>query len=660
MRPFLVPPARGVIGMGRVPTLSIIVPIYQAGSLVGPTIESALSQTMQPVEVIVSYDESAGDLEREFDPYRDRVRLVRGIYGGKSAARNQGFGAASGDFVVNLDPHDLIHATFLEALGELAAIRPDLDILGTDAYLVPPGRANDRYYSKGWTFPTEGQRLQILRRNFLVPGALAAVRRTRFLEIGGFDETLDLLEDWDLWVRLILDGSLAGCVGEPLAHRTLRDDPVSASRIETLCDSVRVLEKAEASASLEPGEREYVLASTSEQRREIARLEIQQAFVRGEPGVRRQAVRAAFTPGHTVATRIKLASSALVPRLTGRALARREAKQERLRSDRSTSWRRVQAWTDYFRSRVYFSRIFPPRIRDARLESHIRRASATELWHSNPPQTFQEKVHHKMLSDRRPLLTTFADKVAVREYVRARVGTDILTELLLVTQDPNAVQETVLPREFALKASHGSGGCVIVADCAPSENRLPSSPAAWFRVAVSPDRLEWNRLRRICRELLVIRYKPRLEWAYRNVPPRILVEELLLQDGDLPYDYKFYVFHGRVRLVIVDIDRYGRHLRNLYSRDWEVVPVENRHSRGPEVERPSLLDEMVSIAERLGEAVDFVRVDLYALHDRVVFGEMTNYPGAGERFRPAFFDYDLGAWWSAPDYDRLPPSAGGA
>ena len=368
-----------------------------------------------------------------------------------------------------------------------------------------------------------------------------------------------------------------------------------------------------------------------------------------EPGVRRTAVRATFAPGQAPAARLKLAASALAPRIAGRALVRREAKQELLRGGRrGTRLRDVRAWTDYIRSRVYFSRLFPRRIRDARLESHTRSAAASELWHHSPPVTFNDKVRQRLLKDRRPLLTTFADKVAVREYVRAKVGGEILTELLLVTQDPNAVQETVLPREFALKASHGSGGCVLVTECAPPENQLPPSPVSWFRIAVSPDRLDWDRLRRICRELLGIRYQPRLEWAYRNVPPRILVEELLLEDGSLPNDYKFFVFQGRVRLVQVDIDRYGRHFRNLYSREWEIVPVETRHARGPEVEKPHFLDEMVSIAERLGEDMDFVRVDLYALGDRILFGELTNYPAAGNWFTPAFFDYDLGAWWSPP------------
>jgi hypothetical protein len=61
---------------------------------------------------------------------------------------------------------------------------------------------------------------------------------------------------------------------------------------------------------------------------------------------------------------------------------------------------------------------------------------------------------------------------------------------------------------------------------------------------------------------------------------------------------------------------------------------------------PEALAEFVSVAEELGRGVDFVRVDLYDLAGRVVFGELTNYPAAGvDDFRPATFDEELGTRW---------------
>src|SRR5206468_2811881 len=79
------------------------------------------------------------------------------------------------DFVAILDADDVYFPERLEALGELAAARPDLDILTSDAYLELNGRRIRRCYEGGWTFEVEDQRRAILERNFIF--GLAAVRR---------------------------------------------------------------------------------------------------------------------------------------------------------------------------------------------------------------------------------------------------------------------------------------------------------------------------------------------------------------------------------------------------------------------------------------------------------------------------------------------------
>ena len=288
------------------------------------------------------------------------------------------------------------------------------------------------------------------------------------------------------------------------------------------------------------------------------------------------------------------------------------------------------------------------RLRDAYLDRQIRRSG--RLAHPDPPTTFTHKVRYKMLNDRRPLLTQWADKVAVRDYVERKLGRDFLTDLYLVTDDAGQLQRDVLPREFALKPSHGSGACVIVGDHVPPDRALPDRPAGWVQVDVAPESLDWGRLRGLCREWLGLPYLAGLEWAYRNVPPRILVEELLLEREAVPSDYRFFVFHGRVRLVQIDMDRFEYHVRNFYSPEWDALPVEHTdRPPGPGTQRPASLGEMIRVAEALGEETDFVRVDLYTLGARIVVGELTNYPWGGTNdFKPASFDDELGAWWTLP------------
>lgn len=283
-------------------------------------------------------------------------------------------------------------------------------------------------------------------------------------------------------------------------------------------------------------------------------------------------------------------------------------------------------------------------------------------WIARPPETFSGKVRWKMLKDRRPLLTTFADKVAVRAYVARTVGAEYLTTAYAVTDDVAELERGRLPREFVAKASHGSGGVWIVSDDAPEGMHIEgSAPAeapdpgdAWHRILTRPDALDWDTLRSTLGAWLSMRFR-RPEWAYVDVPPRILVEEVLKgANGDLAREYKIFVFHGEPRVVQVHTDRFGEHRQNLYLRDWTPLAVHYRYPPSPDPEpRPASLDQMLGVAAALGRETDFVRVDLYDADGRIVFGELTSYPDAGDcQFVPESFDEDLGRWWTLPSSYR--------
>jgi hypothetical protein len=131
----------------------------------------------------------------------------------------------------------------------------------------------------------------------------------------------------------------------------------------------------------------------------------------------------------------------------------------------------------------------------------------------------------------------------------------------------------------------------------------------------------------------------------------VLVEELLrTKDGRHPPEYKLFVVHGRVEVLYVDRDRFVDHRRNFYSRDWEPLDIrKDRYAVGEPQPRPDSFDRVLEIAERLGEDTDFVRVDLYDVDGRVVFGELTNYPSAGyKNWSPPSYDLELGRKWTLP------------
>lgn len=272
-----------------------------------------------------------------------------------------------------------------------------------------------------------------------------------------------------------------------------------------------------------------------------------------------------------------------------------------------------------------------------------------------------------MAYDRRPILTMLADKVEVRKYVQERVGDDYLSEIFDVYEVLTTTRPDNLPRNYVIKANHGSGAAVFVWDEAPRQ-QLPSDlrRVTWERFFVHPETLEWDRLRKLADKWVSQNFfwsPGRLpEWAYQAIPPRIMIEELLLDaQGELPSDYKFFMFDGECHLIQHDLMRFSGHLRDIYSPAWDRLPIRFLYKNSLEgSQKPNGLDEMLTVARALSDGMDFVRVDLYETDKGVKFGEMTNYPDAGYgRFEPASFDLWLGSHWQLPSVQKVDAERGG-
>ena len=224
------------------------------------------------------------------------------------------------------------------------------------------------------------------------------------------------------------------------------------------------------------------------------------------------------------------------------------------------------------------------------------------------PRSFNERVTAYKLKRRDALLAYTADKYLVRDYVRSRVGSRYLSRIIGNWHHPDEVDLSGVEVPFMLKGSHGCGFNLPIQSGIDKE-RVNANVRRWHNTNY---------------------YWYRREWAYRYLKPRFFVEEWLGKGGVPPTDYKFFVCVGRVRAVQVDLERTSRHRRALMTPDWQMLDmiyVYPRPATAPE--KPERLDEMMEIAEILGEEFEFVRVDLYDLGDRVVFGELTHYPQSG-------------------------------
>ena len=258
---------------------------------------------------------------------------------------------------------------------------------------------------------------------------------------------------------------------------------------------------------------------------------------------------------------------------------------------------------------------------------------------SRDPRTFNDRLVFKMVHDRRPMLTHVADKVLAREYISSIVGGDQLAMCMAVASAPEEIDWEELPREHVVKVNHGSGGIVMITDDAEEDAHLPTvgSRVGWARFRVKPENAHPDRIMDLCRHWLTLNYswargRPTVQWCYQDIAPRILVEELLRDvRGCHPQEYRIFVINGSVAFAQAEIDTFGDHRTAVMSPEWEMLPV--KFMDPPPDEAPAQPDrwpEMVGLAESLARPIiDFVRVDMYDLGDRIVVGELTHYPSGG-------------------------------
>jgi len=246
------------------------------------------------------------------------------------------------------------------------------------------------------------------------------------------------------------------------------------------------------------------------------------------------------------------------------------------------------------------------------------------------PRTFNEMLMHRKFVKPLPNSAMLADKWQVREFVRSRLGSHLLNDVLCVTDDPDKIEFDGLPNAFVIKMNNASSRTLLIFD---------------------KDKTDIASVREKLRHWLAQPFGYLSgETFYLDIKPLILVERLIGDGIHSPDDYKFHVFHGRVAYVEVHEDRFNadqsKHTARFYDRDWKPQDFTNGEPLGPIAPRPPTFATMVAAAECLAADIDYIRVDLYSTDERVIFGELTLVPAYGHApFSPRDVDFHFGALW---------------
>ena len=245
------------------------------------------------------------------------------------------------------------------------------------------------------------------------------------------------------------------------------------------------------------------------------------------------------------------------------------------------------------------------------------------------PKTFNEKIQWLKVFEKNKEIIDLTDKYKVRNYVKEKVGKKFLNELIKIYDFPSDIDFKVLPKKFALKLNHGSGWNIICDD----KDKISISES----IRKLHDWFHYNY------------YKCGYEWNYQGIVPKILLESFIESpDGKDLIDYKIFCFNGNPKYIQIDVDRFSNHTRCFYNEKWskQNFTVHYPLYKG-KVSKPINFDKMLYIANKLSNGLKFVRVDLYNVNGRIIFGEMTFYPGNGfEKFYPNKYDNILGNYLS--------------
>jgi O-antigen/teichoic acid export membrane protein len=299
------------------PLFSVVIAAYQAAEFVGNAIESALEQDPPPLEVIVSDDGSTDDLAAAVARFGDAVRLIRIEHGGEAAAKNAGAAAARGEFLSFLDADDRYLPGRFAAIAGVIAREPAVDLVTTDANLVYEGRTVGRAYGDSFLFVFDDQREAILRHNFILGNA--AIRRSRFEELGGFDPAVKHTTDWEFCIRLILTGSKVDFIDEPFAEYHLHPAGMSASRVAMSQGRLATLDKTARRSDLSPAERQVLERTRAREELRLAREQMKAALLEGTPAeARRAGLRVLRSRRQSAAARTKALAVAVAPRTLAR------------------------------------------------------------------------------------------------------------------------------------------------------------------------------------------------------------------------------------------------------------------------------------------------------------------------------------------------------
>ena len=246
------------------------------------------------------------------------------------------------------------------------------------------------------------------------------------------------------------------------------------------------------------------------------------------------------------------------------------------------------------------------------------------------PLTYNEKLQWLKINDIHDEYTSLVDKYEVKKYIKRLIGDEYIIPTLGVWDKFEDIDFNKLPNQFVLKTTHDSGGIIVCKD----KSKLDLDYAR-------------NKINRSLRHNYYLEHR---EYPYKNVKPRIIAEQYMVDEsGTELKDYKFFCFGGEPKLTLVCTDRFSKRglKEDFYDLNWERMAMKRPNHDNADIKtpRPKYYNLMCDLSKKLSDNIPFLRCDFYEINNKVYFGELTFFPATGmEGFYPDEWDKTLGGW----------------
>ncbi|NNE93513.1 MAG: glycosyltransferase family 2 protein [Verrucomicrobiales bacterium] len=218
------------------PTIAVAIAARNATRFIGATLDSLVEQSRKPDQVIVIDDGSTDGTAALASIYKSRLSNLTVIQNqtslGISAARNRANAAAETDYIAVLDADDLFGPDTMQQYAEFLTDHPDTDLLYADTRVYD----SEMNHGKARHYPSFRTSREAIRRTLgspLVPFKHSSMvyRREAFEEIGGYDESLPIKVDVDLFLRFHAEGMKVLKLDQTTSLHRKHDRQVSVNRL---------------------------------------------------------------------------------------------------------------------------------------------------------------------------------------------------------------------------------------------------------------------------------------------------------------------------------------------------------------------------------------------------------------------------------------------